>query len=187
VVPPDPLGPWLATWIYIISESFHVNMSSSGLVVLEKKIFKWSQPLFVFLWLSLPRKEPCPSFQQFSILFTHGWFVPSLIDIGLLVLEKIFFNINTCKYGFSYYGPSRSPRTMICTNLNLHYTSCRYELFLLCGSWEAFQMTSPHFCNYVPLEEDLALNLNILEFLLPKDNIYQVWLKLARWFWRSRF
>ena len=41
VAPPDPWGPWFVqTSIYIISESFHVNMSSSGSVVLEKKIFK---------------------------------------------------------------------------------------------------------------------------------------------------
>jgi hypothetical protein len=29
------------------------------------------------------------------------------------------------------------------------------------------------------LEEDLALNLNNSEFPCPKDNLYQVWLKLA--------
>ena len=36
--------------------------------------------------------------------------MPSLIEIGLLVLEKMFFNINICKYGFPYCGPSRPPR-----------------------------------------------------------------------------
>jgi hypothetical protein len=41
VAPPDPRGQWFVqTLIYIISESFYVNMSSSGSVVLEKKIFK---------------------------------------------------------------------------------------------------------------------------------------------------
>ena len=48
-------------------------------------------------------------------------------------------------------------------------------------------MTPPHFCNYLPFEEDLALYLNNLEFPLPKDDLYQVWLKLACWFWRRRF
>jgi hypothetical protein len=48
VVPPDPRGPWFKeTWIYIISESFHVNMTYSGSVVLEK-IFKWTHPIFAF-------------------------------------------------------------------------------------------------------------------------------------------
>jgi hypothetical protein len=31
-----------------------------------------------------------------------------------------------------------------------------------------------HFCDYLPLEEDLALYLNKLQFPLPKDNLYQV-------------
>jgi hypothetical protein len=31
-----------------------------------------------------------------------------------------------------------------------------------------------HFCDYLPLEEDLALYLNKLEFPSPKDNVYQV-------------
>jgi hypothetical protein len=29
--------------------------------------------------------------------------------------------------------------------------------------------------------------LNKLEFPLPKDNLFQVWLILALWFWRRRF
>ena len=66
--------------------------------------------------------------------------MPSLIEIGLLVLEKkIFFNINICKYSFPYCGPSRPPGIMIRTILNLHYIrklSCKYDLFWLSGSEE---------------------------------------------------
>jgi hypothetical protein len=81
VAPPEPQRPWFEeTWIYIISESFHVNITYSGSVVLKKKIFKWPHPSF-------------------------------------------------------------------------------------------------------PFEEDLALYLNNLESLLPKDDLYQVWLKLTCWFW----
>jgi hypothetical protein len=91
VAPSDPWGPWREQfWIYIISESFHVNLIYSGSMVLEKKIFKWPHPIFAFLW-------------------------------------------------------------------------------------------------YLPFEEDLALYLNNLEFPLPKDDLYQLWLKLACWFWRRRF
>jgi hypothetical protein len=166
-------------------------MSSSGSVVLEKKILKWSHPIFAFLWLSPLGKEPGPSFQQSLILFTQEWFVPNLTEVGLLVLEKIVFNVNACKYGFPYCGPSQPPGTMIWINLNLHYIrklSCKYELFWFFGSWEEdFYMTPPHFCNYLIFEEDLALNLNNLEFPLPKDYLYHVWLKLACWIWRRRF
>jgi hypothetical protein len=44
-----------------------------------------------------------------------------------------------------------------------------------------------HFCDYLPFEEDLAIYLNKLEFSSSKDNLYQVWLNLACWFWRRRY
>jgi hypothetical protein len=31
-----------------------------------------------------------------------------------------------------------------------------------------------HFCDYIPFEEDMALNLNNLEIPLTKDNLYKV-------------
>ena len=43
------------------------------------------------------------------------------------------------------------------------------------------------FRNYLPLEKGRAIHLNKLESPLPKDALYQVWLKLAQWFWRRRF
>ena len=41
------------------------------------------------------------------------------------------------------------------------------------------------FHNYLPLEKDMALHLNKLEYLSPKDALCQVWLKLAQRFWRN--
>jgi hypothetical protein len=35
---------------------------------------------------------------------------------------RFFFNINTCKYGFPYCGPSQPLGTMMWTILNRHYT-----------------------------------------------------------------
>jgi hypothetical protein len=82
--------------------------------------------------------------------------------------------------------------TIICTSLNLHYLrklSSKYELFWLSGSLgKTFfnDLTKVlHFRDYLPFEEDLALYLNNVEFRLPKDDSYQVWLKLACWFWRK--
>ena len=43
------------------------------------------------------------------------------------------------------------------------------------------------FCNYLPLEKGGALHLNKLISPSPKDVLCQVWLKLAKWFWRRRF
>ena len=43
------------------------------------------------------------------------------------------------------------------------------------------------FRNYLPLEKGGTLHLNKLESPSPKDALCQVWLKLARWFWRRRW
>jgi hypothetical protein len=47
VAPPNPFGPWLLqTWIWTISESYPINLSFSGAVVLEKMIVKWLHCIF---------------------------------------------------------------------------------------------------------------------------------------------
>jgi hypothetical protein len=90
--------------------------------------------------------------------------MPSLIVIGLLVLEKIVF---------PYCGPSRPPGTMM---LNLHYIrklSCKYDLF-----WLSSFLNEPtpflYFLASLPFEEDVALYLNNLKFPVPKDDLCQV-------------
>jgi hypothetical protein len=40
------------------------------------------------------------------------------------------------------------------------------------------------FCDYLPLEKGKPLNFNNLESPPPKDDLCQVWLKFAKWFWR---
>jgi hypothetical protein len=65
--------------------------------------------------------------------------MPSLIEIGLLVLEKKIFK--------------------------------NFSVFLL-------------FCDYLPLEKGNPLPLKNLESPPPNDDLSQVWLKLAQWFWR---
>ena len=43
------------------------------------------------------------------------------------------------------------------------------------------------FLNYLPLEKGGALHLNKVEYPSPKDALWQVLLKMAKWFWRRRF
>jgi hypothetical protein len=43
------------------------------------------------------------------------------------------------------------------------------------------------FCYYLPLERGNPLHLHKLKSPPPKDDLCQVWLKLAQWFWRRRF
>jgi hypothetical protein len=63
VTPPDPLGPWCEQfWIYIMSQSFHVNMTYSGSVVLEK-IFKWPHPICAITCVSSISRGPGPLFE----------------------------------------------------------------------------------------------------------------------------
>ena len=38
------------------------------------------------------------------------------------------------------------------------------------------------FCYYLPLNKGMVLHLNKIESPLPKEHLYQVWLKLAQWF-----
>ena len=59
-----------------------------GPVVLEKKIFKFRQCNFPVPQLSPLGKGRGPSFEQTWIPFTQGCFVPSLVEIGPVVLEK---------------------------------------------------------------------------------------------------
>jgi hypothetical protein len=116
----------------------------------------------------------------------------------LLVLENIFCSISThVNMVFPLVSPSDTTfGTMIWRNLNrdLHYVrkfSCECELFWLSGSREEkFLMSSSnvlHFLNYLPFEEDLTLYFDHFELSLPRDYLYQVWLKLAGWFWRLLF
>ena len=65
--------------------------------------------------------------------------MPSLIEIGPLVLEKKIFK--------------------------------NFQNFLL-------------FCDYLPLGKGNPLHFNNLESTPPKDDLCQVWLKLAQRFWR---
>ena len=59
-----------------------------GPVVLEEKILKFPQYIFTFFLLSALGKVRGPSFEQTHIPFTQECFVPSLFEIGLVVLEK---------------------------------------------------------------------------------------------------
>jgi hypothetical protein len=57
-----------------------------------------------FLQLSPLRSGPGFYFEQFRIPFTQGKFVPSLIEIGMLVLKKIFKIVSVFLL-FPYYLP----------------------------------------------------------------------------------
>jgi hypothetical protein len=177
-----------------MSESFHVNLSySSGSVVLENN-FHWLHLFFHFCDYLLFEED-----LTLHLPFTQGWFVPSLMEICQLVLDKkiFFFNINTCKYVFPIVIPPHPPHpgSMIWTNWNLHYVKKNFHVnmsssgSLVLEDKNFFNDLTKflHFCDHLPFKDDLALYLYNFEFPLPKDNLYQIWLELACWFWRRIF
>jgi hypothetical protein len=91
--------------------------------------------VIISLW-----REPGPLFEQFRIPFTQGWFLPSLIEINWLVLEKKIF------------------RNFLC-------------IFTLLQLFSLGEGQSPSFEQF-----RIPYTLN--------DELCQVLLKLAQWFWR---
>ena len=137
-----------------------------------------------------------PSFVQTWIPSTQGYIVTSLVEIGLVVLEKRIFKFVNVFWLFHNYLPlkkgwalhlkkleSSSPRDTLCQVwLKLDHSSRFWRRRFL-----NFINVFPIFCNYLSWEKGGALYLNKLESPSPKNALCQVWLKLAQWFWRRRF
>jgi hypothetical protein len=78
--------------------------------------------------------------------------------------------------------------------MNLHYVRkiwCVNLSYFVLVVLEKKNFQWPHpifaFILLSPLEENLALHVDSFLLSSPKDDLYQVWLKLASWFWRKRF
>ena len=76
------------TWIAFTQGCFVPSLVEIGPVVLEKKILKFRLCIFTILKLSRFGKGRGPSFEQTWIPFTQGCFVPRLVEIGPVVIEK---------------------------------------------------------------------------------------------------
>jgi hypothetical protein len=149
-------------------------MTYSGSVVLEKKKIKWPQPIVAFLQLSPLWRGSGNYFEQFRIPFIQQWFMPSLIEIGPLVLEKkISFNINI-NIVFPIVAPP-DPRGPWCEQFWMYIISESFPVNMTYSGWvileKIFKWPHPflHFWDYLLFEDNLALYLNDLEFLLPKE------------------
>ena len=76
-------------WIPFTQGCFLPSLVEIDPVVLEKKILKVCQCIFAISLLTPLGKGRGPSFEQTWILITQGCFVPGLVKIGPVVLEKI--------------------------------------------------------------------------------------------------
>jgi hypothetical protein len=109
-------------------------------------------------------------------------------------LEKTFKDFSNIKH-ISKMFVLLPRRTMIWMIFNPHYVR-KLSCINMCFSGSVVLekiFKWPHhiftffFFNNLSCEEDLINNLNSFEFLSPKNDLYEVWLKLTRWFWRKRF
>jgi hypothetical protein len=88
-------------------------------------------------------------------------------------------------YIFVIIFPLKRTWPFICTNLNsLHpkIICFTFNWFWPAGSGEDFVFLL--FCYYLHLEMGNPRHFNKLGIIPPKDDLCQVWLKLAQWFWR---
>ena len=149
------------------------NLVEISSVVLEKEdFFVIVSSLFCNY---LPLEKNPPSFEQTWFLFNQRCFVLSLVEIGTVVLEKIFKNFVSVYLLFRTYPPlekdralhlnkleSPSPKDALCLVwLKMAQRFLRRRFFFI----NVFLL----FSNYLPLEKGRALHLKKLESPSPKN------------------
>ena len=130
---------------------------------LDKKIFKWHHPIFAFSWLSPLWRGPGPSFEQTWSPSTQGWCVPSLVEFGPAVLEK------------------KSKMWKVNGQTDRQTTDNRWSEKLTWAfklRWAKNIITNREHLN-VKCQSPIPLHLKNLESPSPKDDLCQIWLKLA--------
>jgi hypothetical protein len=180
-------------WIPFTQGWFVLSLIKFGLLVFDKNIFKDFQCIFTFaiispwrrvvpyVWANLNSLHPsifCIKFDWICL----GWF-----------WRRRFLKIFSVFSLFRYYLSLEKGYPLRLNKLEFPLPKndlCKVWLKFTQWFWRRFlNDPSPfwHFCDYLLFEEDLALYLNKLESSLPKDNLYQVWLNLACWFWGRKF
>jgi hypothetical protein len=113
----------------------------------------------------------------------------------VLWFVRRFLNDLTLSLQFSDYLPFKRTWPLICKILNSLYLRmiCTIEVWLKLAFWFPIKRVLETFsefllfCSYhLLLGKRVVLHLYNSEFPMPKDDLYQVWLKLAQQFWRSR-
>ena len=115
------------TWIPFTQGCFVPSFVEISLVILEKWSSKVCQCIFAISLLSPLGNRKDPSFEQKWIPLTQGFFVPKLLDIGPVVLEKRVFKV--CQSNFfisisSPLGKGRGPlfeKKMLCAKFGWNW------------------------------------------------------------------
>ena len=108
-----------------------------GWEFLEKKIFELHQFIFVISLSSPLGKGQGIQFRQTWIPITKGYFMPSLVEIGPVVLEKKIFNFHQCIFAISLlspYGKGQGP-WFAQTWIPFTYKGCFVPSLVEIGHW----------------------------------------------------
>ena len=129
-------------------------------------------------------------FEQTWISFTQEWFVPSLVEIGRVSSSgEDFWNWSMLFRNFVIISPWERAGLFIWINLYTLYP------WMLCAMFDWNWPTGSEkmifkfrLCIFTisllsSFGKGQALHLKKIESSLPKDDLCQVWLKLAQWFW----
>ena len=107
--------------------------------------------------------------KQFKLINTYDY----IITLIKRRKKNINFMITYCFFHLNLH-----PR-MLCDKIGWNWLSgFGEEIFLIS------LMYFRYFCNNLPLEMGWVFYLNKLESPSSKDALWQVWLKMAKWFWR---
>ena len=131
-----------------------------------------------FIWTnlnSLPPRMPCAKFGWNWLSGSGGedFFISSMYFCYFII-------ISPGKGEGPSFEQTWIPFTQGCFVWN--WPSSGEEDFLISSMYLYYP-----FPNYLPLKKGGALHFNKLESRSPKDAFWQVWLKLAQWFWRRRW
>jgi hypothetical protein len=113
------------------------------------------------------------------------------LNLAQWVWRKRFLNGSTPFFFFFIFviiSPLKRTWPFISTNLNsLHpkIICIKFDWIWSVGSGDFFLNCSVFllFRYYLPLKKGYLLHLNKLKFPTPKNDLCQVWLKLAQWIW----
>ena len=117
---------WAKLWSYL-----SLNWPSSsrggdlkiknGPVVQKEKIFKFRECIFAFFYYLPLEKDVGLQFQQSWIHVIQGCFLPSLVEIDPVVLEKKILNLVNVILLFRNYPYRKRAWPIIWINLNFHH------------------------------------------------------------------
>jgi hypothetical protein len=183
-------------WIKLIlhytkKQSYKSSLTFYGTVVHEKKIFKWPT---LFLSLSPFEEDLNHHLNKFEFQSCKKYVLQVWFKLTWCLILKDSFQYTNVKIVPPLVYP-----TLTLGDHNLYKLKSAISQKALIKIWAILAQwfsrknlfndlaTFLHFCDYLPFEKEPALYQYNLNFPLPKDDLYQVWLKSACWLWRRFF